>query len=850
MNSKLRRASYVVVVLVLVGALASMGGVIQGLRYTLRQLAKSPVFTVVSILTIALGIGANTAIFSVMNAVLLRCLPVPNSQQLVYFHLKNQPLSTSQTGYGDMSMSLPVFEAMRMRQDVFTDVIGFAPLAFEKVAVRIGREPEETLGEMVSGSFFSGLQVQPIVGRVFTLKDESTHAPIVVLNYGWWKNRFGGDKDILGRTIYVKGVPFTIVGVAPPGFNGVDPVHTVIDFWIPLQERPELNAWGTPATDHTLYGSPNWLALQMLGRLRQGISPEQAQAQLTPTFQSALANASPVDPHEQKPLLVLSRVRGVENLRDDYEHPLRFLMSMVALVLLIACANVVMLLLARNAGRLPEFCLRQALGANKRALFLQMLRESALLVAAGATLGWLFAGVATQALAAWSGIDIVIEPDRRVLLFTAGVSAVVAIAFGLAPMGLIARLPLNLALRSTGGTAHAEQNRLWGRKLVVALQISLCMVLLCSAGLLYRTLRNLESRNLGMRTNGLLVFGIGPQSNVQTDADAVRFHTTLLERMRALPGVDSATIMEVRIGSGGSDNDGVIVDGRNPVLDRPFAGVRSNFVGSGFLHTLGIPLRLGRDIEDSDTANSRKVAIVNQSFVDRYLTGVYPLQHHLALSGDSKVEYSIVGVAANSRYTSIRETERPMAYFPFTQTRGVLDMQYELHTRGDPRMLIPEAAKVAHEIDPNLPLQKPITQQAQFAETVSQERLVANLSVFFGGLAAFLVAIGLYGAISYGVNRRTMEIGVRMAMGAQRREVLRMILLESLSVAAVGLGVGIPASLAVAVTLRSMLYGLSSSDPLTILVAFAGITMVTLAAAFFPAHRAASIDPMRALRME
>ena len=850
MNSKLRRASYVVVVLVLVGALASMGGVIQGLRYTLRQLAKSPVFTVVSILTIALGIGANTAIFSVMNAVLLRCLPVPNSQQLVYFHLKNQPLSTSQTGYGDMSMSLPVFEAMRMRQDVFTDVIGFAPLAFEKVAVRIGREPEETLGEMVSGSFFSGLQVQPIVGRVFTLKDESTHAPIVVLNYGWWKNRFGGDKDILGRTIYVKGVPFTIVGVAPPGFNGVDPVHTVIDFWIPLQERPELNAWGTPATDHTLYGSPNWLALQMLGRLRQGISPEQAQAQLTPTFQSALANASPVDPHEQRPLLVLSRVRGVENLRDDYEHPLRFLMSMVALVLLIACANVVMLLLARNAGRLPEFCLRQALGANKRALFLQMLRESVLLVAAGATLGWLFAGVATQALAAWSGIDIVIEPDRRVLLFTAGVSAVVAIAFGLAPMGLIARLPLNLALRSTGGTAHAEQNRLWGRKLVVALQISLCMVLLCSAGLLYRTLRNLESRNLGMRTNGLLVFGIGPQSNVQTDADAVRFHTTLLERMRALPGVDSATIMEVRIGSGGSDNDGVIVDGRNPVLDRPFAGVRSNFVGSGFLHTLGIPLRLGRDIEDSDTANSRKVAIVNQSFVDRYLTGVYPLQHHLALSGDSKVEYSIVGVAANSRYTSIRETERPMAYFPFTQTRGVLDMQYELHTRGDPRMLIPEAAKVAHEIDPNLPLQKPITQQAQFAETVSQERLVANLSVFFGGLAAFLVAIGLYGAISYGVNRRTMEIGVRMAMGAQRREVLRMILLESLSVAAVGLGVGIPASLAVAVTLRSMLYGLSSSDPLSILVAFAGITMVTLAAAFFPAHRAASIDPMRALRME
>jgi len=827
-----------------------MMGVIQGLRYTFRQLAKSPVFTTVSILTIALGIGANTAIFSVMNAVLLHFLPVPNPQQLVYFHLKNQPLSTSQTGYGDMSMSLPVFEAMRSRQDVFTDVIGFAPLAFEKVAVRIGPEPEETWGEMVSGNFFSGLQVQPIMGRGFTHKDESTHAPIAVLNYGWWRSRFAGDKDVLGKTFYVKGVPVTIVGVAPPGFNGVDPIHTVTDFWIPLQERPELNAWGTPATDHTLYGSPNWLALQMLGRLQRGVSPGQAQTQLTPPFQNALANASPVDPNEQKPVLVLSGVRGVENLRDDYEHPLRFLMSMVALVLLIACANVVMLLLARNAGRAPEFCLRRALGASKRALFLQMLGESMVLVAAGAALGWLFAGAATQALAAWSGVDIMIEPDRRVLLFTAGVSAVVAIAFGLAPMGLITRLPLNLALRSTGGTTGPRQNRLWGRKLVVALQISLCMVLLCSAGLLYRTLRNLESSDLGMRTAGLLVFGISPQSNIRTDADAVRFHTALLDRMRALTGVDSATIMEVRIGSGGSDNDGVLVDGRNPAPDRPFAGVRINLVGSAFLRTMGIPLRLGRDMQDSDTANSPKVAIVNQTFVDRYLPGRDPLGHYIAVVGDPKVEYTIVGVAGNSRYTGVRETDRPMAYAPFTQTRGVLDMQYELHTRGDPRVLIAEAAKVVHEFDPNLPLQKPTTQQAQFAETVSQERLVANLSVFFGGLAAFLVAIGLYGTISYGISRRTMEIGVRMALGAQRQEILRMVLLESFSVAAVGLGVGIPVSLAVATTLRSMLYGLSSSDPLTILGAFAGITMVTLGAAFFPAHRAASIDPMRALRME
>ena len=785
-----------------------------------------------------------------MNAVLLRTPPVPNPQQLVYFHLKNQPLSTSQTGYGDMSMSLPVFAAMRTRKEVFQDLIGFAPLAFEKVAVRIAGEPEEVWGEMVSGNFFTGLGVQPALGRGFTLQDESTHASISVLSYAWWKGRFGGDKEILGKTVYIKGVPVTVIGVAPPGFGGVDPVHRRMDFWIPLQNRPELNAWGAPPTDHTLYGSPNWLALDMIGRLQPGVTAEQAAAQLTPAFQNALASASPVDPRDQKPLLVLSNIRGVESLRDDYEHPLRFLMSMVGLVLLIACANVVMLMMARNAGRLPEFCLRQALGANRRALFLQLFQESVVLVAAGASLGWLFAGAATQALTAWSGVDILIQPDTRVLLFTAAVAAAVAIAFGLAPMPFLSRLPLNLALRSAGGTVSAGRNRLWGRKLVVAFQISICMVLLCAGGLHYRTLRNLKSSDLGMHTAGLLVFGISPQSNIRSDADAIRFHTALLERMRALPGVDSATIMEVRIGSGGSDNDGVLVDGRNPAPDRPFAGVRVNLVGSAFLRTLGIPLRLGRDIQDSDTASSPKVAIVNQTFVDRYLPGADPLGHHVAAVGDPKVEYTIVGVAGNSRYTEVRETDRPMAYLPFSQTQGVLGMQYELHTMGDPKMLIGEAARLIRDTDSNLPLEKPMTQADQFAETISRERLIANLSVFFAGLAGFLVAIGLYGTISYGINRRTMEIGVRMALGAQRREVLRMVLAESLTVTTLGLALGIPASLAVARTLRSMMYGLSPNDPLSILLALAGIAAVTLAAAIFPARRAASIDPMRALRVE
>lgn len=821
----------------------------QDLRLTFRQLEKSPVFALVAILTVALGIGANTAIFSVMNAVLLHFLPVPEPKQLVYFHLRHQPMHTSSTGYHDMPMSLLIFEAMRTRRDAFQEVIGFVPLAFDKVAVRIGTEPEEAHGEMVSGNFFSGLQITPIIGRGFTSHDESAHAPYAVLSYMWWKTRFGGTKDILGQTFYVKGVPLTIIGIAPPGFHGVDPERSHMDFWIPLQQQSELNPWGAAPAEGTLYGSPDWLVLMLLGRLQPGVTAQQAEAQVTPAFQNALASVVPPDPNEQKPEVVLTPLRGMESLRRDYEHPLRFLMCMVALVLIIACANVIMLMLARNSNRLSEFCLRQALGANKRALFSQLFLESAVVVAAGAALGWFFAGAITQALTAWSGMQILIEPDRRVLLFTLGISLIVILAFTVAPMPLITRLPLNLGLRSAAGNIGSDRRHFGGRKLVVALQISLCMVLLCVAGLLYRTLRNLESSDLGMRTAGLLVFGISPQSDIRSDADAVRFHTSLLEHMRALPGVDSATVSEIRFGEGGSDNNAVLVDGHNPLPERRFAALRTNCVGSQFLHTFGIPVHLGRDFEDYDTASSPKVAIVNQTFVDRYMHGVPPLGHHLSVMGEP-TQYIIVGVAGNNRYTGVREEDRPMAYVPFSQAPGVLSMQYELHTSGNPMGLLPEAAKIVHDIDPNLPLHKPITQQDQFAESVSQERLVANLSILFGALAGFLVAIGLYGTISYGISRRTMEIGLRMALGAQRREVLLMIFRESLLIAALGLAVGIPASYAVAKTLRSMLYGLSPSDPLTISLAFGGIAVVTLAASFFPAYRAASIDPTRALRME
>jgi predicted permease len=492
------------------------------------------------------------------------------------------------------------------RRKVFSDLMAFAPLAWGQVAVRFGQEPEEANGEMVSGNFFSGLSVRPLFGRGLTMQDEANHAPTAVLNYSWWTRRFSQDRHVLGQTLYVKGRPFSIVGVAPPGFNGADP-GAAMDFWVPLQNRPELNAWGIPPTDHTLYGSPNWLCLVVMGRLRSDITWKQAIAQLTPNFQRTIYTGVTLrDPKEPKPQLFFSSVRGVENLRGDYEHPLHFLMGMVALVLVIACSNVAMLLIARNSNRRREFGLRMALGAGPRNLFRQLLTESLLLVGLGAGADWMFAVSATQALTTWSGLDINISPDRNVLLFTLASALLVALVFGLAPIRTATRVPMSEALKTATGTANTDRSQHSGRKFIVAMQISLCFVLLVAAGLFLRSFRNLEARSLGMRAEDLFVFGISPQKDIHSDADAVRFHRRVLERIRSLPGVESATVMQVRFGIGASNNDSVLVDGRNPLPGQRFAHMRTNPIGPGFLHVLGIRILQGRDIAESDGASSKK----------------------------------------------------------------------------------------------------------------------------------------------------------------------------------------------------------------------------------------------------
>ncbi len=828
-----------------------MNSLIHDLKYGLRMLAKNPGFTAVAVMTLALGIGANTAIFSVMNAALVRRLPVPDPEQLVRLHITSQPANTSQTGYNDTSLTEAVFEQLRQQRNVFSDVVAFVPLNLRKVAVRFGDEPEEANADMVSGNFFSGLGERLARGRAFTLEDETRHTQVAVLSYEYWTRRFVRNPSVIGQAIYIKGVPFTIIGVAPREFAGVGQGEPT-DIWVPFQTRPDLKPWGrSPGSKNSLYGSPSWLFLLMIGRLQPGVSQKQALAQLNPVFQHAIyEGVGKQDAKEQPPQLYFTPVRGIEKLRESYQEPLIALMTMVGVVFLIACSNVAMLLVARNTARQREFSLRLALGASRFQLFRQLLTESLVLVAAGTALGWLFAIWATETLVAWAGLDFNVSPDHTVLAFTLTLSALAALLFGLAPLRNAVRCSPGFALKTSAHSATRNKNNNRSGQAVVALQISLCLTLLVCASLLLRTLRNLETVNLGLRAQGLLVFGITPPQVLHTDLEVVHFYQSHMDRLRALPGVESATLMGNRIGSGWSNNTDVFVDGVNP-RDNQASSVRWNDVGPDFCHVLGMHLLLGRDFTDADSAVAPKVAIINRTFAQRYLAGREPLGHHVAMDKGPKAnQYAVVGVVQDSKYTSVQERAVPMAYFPYTQISGAATMHIEVRTEGNPTALLPVVRKAVREFGPDLPLLEPMTQQEQFDRSFTDERLSARLAISFGLLAALLVATGLYGTLSYRVSRRTAEIGVRMALGAQRRQVLWMVLRESLAVSVAGLLLGLPLAIAGARVLRSMLFGLGPGDPLAFTGAILGLATVVLAASLIPARRATKVDPMEALRYE
>ncbi len=832
-------------------SVAFFESIARDLKYAIRTLARTPGFTITVVLVMALGIGANTAVFSVMNAVLLKSLPVADPQRVVYLQTNGFPDGASNSGNTDTSFSYPIYDALRRQDHGLSDVMAYVPLSFDgKAAVRFGSNPEEAEGDMVSGNYLSGLGVRMARGRGFTGNDEVHHTPVAVLSYNYWSRRFSRAPDVLGKTLFVKGVPLTIVGITAAGFEGTEPGDSV-DFWIPLQSRAELNAWGNPAPDGQTYlKRQNWWCLRLLGRLSPGVSQQQALAQTQAIVHSA-AYIGIGHPRtgEKPPIISFQSAKAFPGYEHEYGTPLKMMMTMVGLVLLIALSNVVMLLLARNANRQREFSVRLSLGAARGQLFRQLFTEAVLLVALGGALAWLLASAGTRTLASLAQINSNLSPDTTALVFTLGLLVLAALLFGLAPLRTSLAGGTGLVLKSASAVTNRSAGNSRGARIVVALQMALCLSLLVGAGLLVRTLRNLQNTPLGMQTAGLVVFGINPQQAHTLD-EGVAFYQLLLTRLRALPGVESVSLAENRPGSGWSNNDGGPgIDGHKAPNSSGEQGMfRENTVGPDFFHTLGIPILAGRDLTDADTQRAPKVAIINQTFAERFLPGQSPIGH--IVNTGPKTQEQIVGVVKDHKYTGIMEQTMPMIWLPYTQNNSVGELHVEMRVHGDALAVLPAVQSAVRQIDPNLPLLKPILQQAQFDESISQQILFARLAECFGLLAVLLVATGIYGTLAYRVSRRTAEIGVRMALGAQRTQVVWMVLRGSLWLTLIGVVTGIPLAILISRTLASALYNVQPFDAVSYIVAVLGLILVALIASAIPAQRAARLDPAKALRAE
>lgn len=827
---------------------------LRDLRFAFRALRKSPVFTTIAVLTLALGIGANTAIFTSMDQLLLRYLPVGHPEQLVVL---DQPNMTQGSILTDHAFSYPMYKDFRDHGLVFDGVLARFPLP---ISVGHNGQTERANGEIVSGNYFEVLGVSAFLGRTLTPEDDRLPGghPVVFLTYGYWMRQFGGDRSILNQTFLINDHPMTVVGIGPPGFHGIEAGGST-DVMVPVMMQREM----MPDRDSLLDNRRAWW-LNVLARVKPGISLKQADAGINLLFRQIDAeeikgiygwSQKDRDRWVNRHLDLLPGGKGLSNLREAASEPLKLLMAMVGLVLLIACANVANLLIARASGRQKEIAVRLALGANRAQIVRQLLVESMLLATLGGAAGLLVASWISELLLRFLPFEAVAQsltttPDSRILAFNFAVAIAAGLIFGLTPALGAARPDLVVTLKDQAGSVAGGFAQVRFRKFLVVGQIAFSLSLLVGAGLFARSLYNLKNLDLGFRAENLLTFSLDPSLNGYDDSRTQALYARLQNELEAMPGMRGVSMSTLAPLTGEVDMATVTVEGVHPKDDmdmNPWV----NHVGPAYFATLGIPLVAGREFTKRDVGGAPLVGMINETAAQYFFPRQNPLGKHFGFGGRRGIaDIEIVGVVKDDRGAGLKRKVPRFVYAPYMQTKSITQMTMYVRTTEPAERLAAAIRREVKREDANLPVFDLKTMETQEEQSLFTERLVAALSMAFGFLATLLAAIGLYGVMAYMVARRTREIGIRMALGADRTKVVRMVMREVGWMAAVGIALGLPTAIALGRLVQSQLFGLAAYDPLTLIVATVALAAAALAAGYIPALRATRVDPMVALRYE
>ena len=841
---------------------------VQDLRFGLRMLRKNPGFAAVAVLTLALGIGANTAIFTLLDQILLRLLPVKNPQQLVQLNIEGQYYGSS---WGWNTISYPMYRDFQDHNEVFSGMFCRYPTV---VSLAVGGQAERVPAELVSGTYFSVLGVSAALGRTFTPDDDRVPNghPVVVLGYNYWKQRLGGDPAILGKRLTVNKHDMTVIGVAQAGFDGVELGHSP-NLFIPFMMQPQVLIVGW--TDMLKDRRTRWV--NTFGRLKPGVTQTQAKGSLAPFMHSMLemevreAAFSHASAYDREQYLkcwidVLPGSQGRSYFRRELSTPLWVLMAVTGIVLLIACANLANLFLARATGRQKEIAVRLALGASRGRIIRQLLTETLCLSGMGGLAGLALAFWADKALMALylpadsGGLSISTAPDTRILLFTLAVTIATGLIFGLVPALETTKPDIGRTLKDQSGAMAGGGRGL--RKTLVVAQVALSLLLLIGAGLFLRTLDNLGSLGPGFPVERLVGFNIDPSLGGYTPERAQVFYQQLTERLRSIPGVQSVGLANMRILEDDYSWNEMTVEGYTPATPEGKAVPYMTWISPNYFATLGVPIVAGRDFTVKDNREVKHssrpdvwaptVVIINQKFARRFFAGQNPIGRHLGFGTDpgTRTDMEIIGVVKDIRYANLRDEIPEQAYAPYLGSHYNIDMTVYLRTAFDPEQVMSSVRAKVRELDSALPIYDVRTTQAQISDLLVTERMIASLSTVFGLLATLLATLGLYGVMAYTVAQRRREIGLRMALGADPRKVIWMVMGEVVLLIALGVGVAVPASLALMRAIQSQLYGLTAHDPSTLALAAAGLALVACAAGYLPALRASRLDPMVALRYE